>query len=301
MPRLTIKHTAAEAEGQIYVPQVNWLLMVACVILVLAFQKSSNLAAAYGIAVTGTMGITSLVYFVVTRRTWGWSIAAALPLLLLFLSFDVPFFATNLFKLFEGGYVPIAIAAVLMLLMLVWWRGRHLLHAALAEKLPSLEVGLADAKPIARIPGCAIFMTSNLAHVPPTLVRHLEKNRVLHEHVLFVGVTFETIPYVVAKDRVETREIASGAHSIRIRFGYMEEPRVVPALEKAVKEASLPCDLREATYYVGRETILAGPGGKMGVFTESIFAFLQRNAVAADSSFGIPPEQVVEIGSQVDL
>jgi KUP system potassium uptake protein len=275
--------------------------MIACVILVLSFQKSSNLAAAYGIAVTGTMGITSLVYWVVTRRTWNWSIFLATPIVLLFLAFDVPFFVTNIFKFFEGGYVPIAIAAALVVMMLIWARGRRLLRASLAKRLPLLGSTLDEMKPLARIPGCAIFMSSNLEHAPPALVQHFEKNRVLHEHLLFVGVTFETIPYVPAKDRIETKETGQHAHTIRIRFGYMEEPRVVPQLRIAIREANLPCELETATYYVGRETILAGPGGQMGVLTETIFAFLQRNAVTADTHFGIPPSQVLEIGSQVDL
>jgi len=185
--------------------------------------------------------------------------------------------------------------------MLIWSRGRRLLHASLAQRLPTLEAGLAEMKPLARIPGCAIFMTSNLEHVPPVLVQHFEKNRVLHEHMLFVGITFDTVPYVKDKDRSVTATVGKDAHTIRIHFGYMEEPRVVPALRAAIKAAALPWELETATYYVGRETILAGPGGKMGVLTETIFAFLQRNAVAADKSFGIPPSQVLEIGSQVDL
>jgi len=301
MPRMTVKHTAVEAEGQIYVPEINWLLMIVCVVLVIAFGKSARLAAAYGIAVTGTMGITSVVYYVVARRTWKWPFLGAFAVLLLFLSFDLPFFATNLFKFFDGGYVPIAIAAVITVLMLIWSRGRRLLREHLAQNLPAIDNAFPQRSLIARVPGTAVFLSSSLNHVPPALARQVEKNRVLHENVLLVGVTFEAIPYVDKTKRSVVRRLAKDVHVVELHFGYMQTPRVVPALEAAAKRESLPFDRATATYYLGRETILAGPRGKMGRLTETLFAFLQRNAVAADRTFGIPPAQVVEIGSQVDL
>jgi KUP system potassium uptake protein len=303
MPRMTVVHTAADAEGQIYVPEVNWLLMVVCVALVVMFRRSSNLAAAYGIAVTGTMGITSVVYFIVTRRTWKWSLFAAIPLLVLFLAFDIPFFVTNLFKFADGGYVPVSIAVVIATLMLIWSRGRRLLRARLIEDLPDLRAGLDElcSTLVARIPGTGVFLTSDLVHIPPVLRRHVEKNRVLHEHVILVGVKFASVPYVDADQRTTVERLGNDIDQVRVNFGYMDRPQVVLELAACARSGQLVFDPDKATYYIGRETILAGRGGGMGTVTETIFAFLQRNAVSADRHFGLPPQQVVEVGTQLDL
>jgi KUP system potassium uptake protein len=281
---------------------VNWALMIACVVLVVAFGKSTRLAAAYGIAVTGTMGVTSIIYYLVLRRTWKWSILLAGPIVLLFLAFDIPFFLANVAKIPDGGYVPIAMAVVMVIIMLVWSRGRRLMYEMLAEKAPPVEdLPSLCAEVVARAPGTAVFLASDPAKLPASLVRHVQMNHVLHEKVVIVAVKFDAVPTVAEKDRTEVRKVSDELWVIKLHFGFMEIPSVLGPLEAACVASDIPYDPKDATYYLGRETILAGPGGKMDRITETLFAFLQRNALAADSHFGLPPSQVVEIGSQVDL
>ena len=302
MPRVTVKHTASDAEGQIYVPGVNWALMIACVVLVVVFGKSARLAAAYGIAVTGTMGVTSVVYYLVMRRTWRWSVVIAAPILLLFLAFDVPFFLANVAKILDGGYVPIAMAAVMVAVMLVWSRGRRIMYELLGEKAPPVgELAAVASAAVARVPGTAVFLASDPTKLPPSLVRHVRMNRVLHEKIIVVAVKTQIVPVVAEKDRAEVTKHSDELWVVKLAFGFMEIPEVVDALTDAARANDLPYDPATVTYYLGRETILAGPGGKMDRITEALFAFLQRNALAADRHFALPPSQVVEIGSQVDL
>jgi KUP system potassium uptake protein len=299
-PRVTIRHTARETEGQIYVPEMNWGLCILSTALVLGFQESSRLAAAYGIAVSGTMAITSYVYFVVTRKTWKWPLWKALPVLLLFLSFDIPFFAANALKFFDGGWIPIAVGAAMLVVMVDWRVGR----AALADHIASVSPPLVDfvhdfeAKyhPV-RTPGTAIFMSSHPDGTPPILVTHARRIQALRENLVLLTVATEHIPYVDEKERITTKDMGRKVWQVIIRTGYMESPNV----PKLLARASLPCDLTDATYYLGRETFLAGKGGKMGVVSESLFSFLSRNAKRATEYFSIPPEQVVELGMQIDL
>jgi len=302
-PRVTIRHTSHDTEGQIYIPEINWLLAGGCVLLVLAFRSSDSLAAAYGIAVTGTMGITSIVYYIVTRETWGWSRAKALPLLVVFLSFDIAFFGSNLFKFLDGGYVPLLIGTAFIAAMLVWSRGRTLVVEQYTAKFPSLV----DAKPqlakllVARVPGTAVFLASSLDHVPPSLMRVAQRARTLHEHVVLMTVRHDDVPEVTDDHRVEYAALGEGFHRVVIHIGYMEHPSVHDVLARVAAAHAIPFADAEVTYYLGRETILNSGAGRMGKVAETLYAYLQRNAVAADRAFGIPPMQVVEIGTQIDL
>jgi KUP system potassium uptake protein len=298
-PRVTVTHTSRDAEGQIYVPEMNWGLCVACITLVLTFKESAKLAAAYGIAVSGTMAITSFVYFVVTRRTWGWPLWKALLPLTLFLSFDVPFFAANLLKFWEGGWIPIVVAVAMLAVMVDWKVGRSVLAEYLVEVSPPLTEFLAklDSPEIVRIPGTAIFLSSNPDLTPPVLFMHARRIRALREKLVLLTVLTEHVPHVDAKDRISTEDLGKGVFRVIVRGGFMEKPNVPRLLAKA----DLPVDLADATYFLGRETFVAGKGGKMGVVSESLFAFLSRNARSATSWFAIPPEQVVEVGMQIDL
>lgn len=298
-PRVTVTHTSREAEGQIYVPEMNWGLCFLCITLVLTFKESARLAAAYGIAVSGTMGITSYVYYVVTRKTWKWPVWKALPPLLLFLSFDIPFFAANLLKFMDGGWIPILVGAVMLVVMVDWKFGRSVLTERIAEMSPPLKDFVAhvdEACPV-RIPGTAIILSSNPEGTPPVLTTHARRIRALREHVLLVTVTVEHVPYVRGEGRITWEDLGKGLVRVWIRAGFMDKTDVPRLLEKA----NLPVDLTDATYYLGRETFVAGKGGKMGVLSESLFAFLSRNARSATSWFGIPPDQVVELGMQIDL
>ena len=299
-PRVTVRHTSREAEGQIYVPEINWLLAICCIALVLAFKESGRLAAAYGIAVTGTMGITSIVYFLVTRHTWGWPMWKAAPLLALFLSFDVPFFAANILKFMDGGYVPVLVAAAFFIVMVNWKTGRRILAEAIAAKSPPLEDFMKDVK-CTRVPGAAVFMSSNPQGTPPVLFHHAQRIGVLHETLLLLTVTTEHVPTVPEGDRLTTASLGNGFFRIVARYGFMETPNVPVLLQRACKGLSLELEPSKVTFYLGRETFLATPKGKMGTVSESLFSYLSRNSVTATSYFAIPSEQVVELGSQIDL
>jgi KUP system potassium uptake protein len=312
-PRVAIKHTSKDTMGQIYVIVINWLLAIACVLLVLAFGESTKLAAAYGIAVTGTMAITSVVFFVVMRETWGWSLAKALPLLLFFLAFDLAFFGANALKFIDGGWVPIMIGAAFFVVMVVWKRGRRYLAEVYAKRTRPLDEFLsaleADAKPYrggkpisleARTSGTGVFMAAMTNGVPPILVHHVERVRVLPQKVVLLTIVTTQRPFVDERERAEVEELAGGFYRVVGRYGFMESPDV-PAVLRSAKARGLKCDLDDVTYFLGRDTILGLPGGRMGALEESFFGFLSRNARHAGVYFALPPDQVVEIGVQVDL
>ncbi len=303
LPRVTVKHTSSETEGQIYIPEVNWGLAVACIALVLAFRESSKLAAAYGIAVTGTMGITSIVYFVVVRRTWGWSLAKALPLLILFLAWDLPFFASNLLKFMDGGYVPMLVGVAFFSLMVIWKRGRAFLFESLHASSTPLDAFLADLdkRALARVPGTAVFLTSSEHEAPKVLVHHLRHNKALHQQVILFTVRTEHVPRVDHSKSFELTALGHGFYRIVIHSGFMQSTDVPALLRDAAHAQGVAVDFKEITYYVSRFTFLATNAGKMGRVTETIFAFMARNAVTATSYFGLPAEQVVELGMQIDL
>lgn len=302
-PRVRVKHTAHDAQGQIYIPQVNYLLAIGCILLVVVFQESTRLAAAYGLAVTGTMVFTSMIYYVVIRESWGWNLSRAIPLLLLFLALDLPFLGANLFKFKDGGYVPVLIGAAVMIVMILWNRGRTLVAHKYAVRFPTALSAQKriNARLVSRVPGTAVFMASNSAMPPPVLVHHVERSRVLQETVILVTVQTANQPLVPENKRFAVSRSEEGFHRVVISYGFMEEPQVPAVLEKAVAEAGIPFPGNEVTYYLGRESFVASNRGRMGAFAESIFSFLQRNAVAADRYFGLPYRQVVEIGSQMDL
>ena len=302
-PRVTIRHTAAHTEGQIYIPQINWILAVGCLLLVVGFGKSERLASAYGIAVTGTMALTSIVYYVVMRRAWSWTRPIALGVLLLFLSFDIPFFAANTVKILDGGWVPVLIGLGFIAAMLIWSKGRTLIVEEYLSRSASVEDALPRllARVVARVPGIGVFMSSSTTHVPPILVHVVERQRALHEHVLVFTVLTETIPEVPAERRLQVQSLGDGVHQVIASYGFMQQPDVPSILGDATSRLGLMFDPSEVTYYLGRETVQAGDAGAMGQFAESLFGYLQRNAVTADRHFKIPPRQVIEIGIQLDL
>jgi KUP system potassium uptake protein len=302
-PRVRVLHTAEDMMGQIYVPTINFMTGLGAILLVLFFRESTKLAAAYGIAVAGTMAITSGMYYLVARQTWGWSQAKALSILLLFLSFDIPFVVANAGKFFDGGYIPVLLGAVLLAMMVIWNRGRTLIAQRYRLRFPSREdaMGCVTANLAARVPGVAVFMSSNADMLPPALVRHVERSRALHETVILLTVQTAGQPSIKEEERFTVAPPRDGFHRILIRFGFMEEPLVMPVLERAVAEAGIPFEAAQATFYLGRENFLATSRGRMGALPESLFAFLHRNALTMDRFFGLPPRQVVELGAQMDL
>jgi KUP system potassium uptake protein len=301
-PRVTVSHTSREAEGQIYVPLLNWGLLVACVGLVVGFKESARLASAYGIAVSGTMAITSVVFFEVTRKTWKWPLAKSLPLLVLFLSFDIPFFGANLTKFVDGGYIPLLVGAGFFIMMVNWRLGRDALTALLDERTGPLAdyLGKLLASGTHRIPGTAIYLSPSTA-VPFVLMMQTERLKSIAEHILIVTVVVEHTPQVAAADRFQIEALAYGFARMTLHFGYMENPAIPGHIREAVRQAKLDWPLDDATYYIGRETFVAGKGGRMQPTAEALFAFLSRNAKSAVDHFALPSERVVELGVRVDL
>jgi KUP system potassium uptake protein len=312
LPRVTVRHTSTESEGQIYVPEVNWFLAIGSITLVIFFRESSNLAAAYGIAVTGAMGITSLAYYRVTRERWGWSALAAVPLLIFFLVQDLTFFASNALKFFEGGFVPIGLGLVLFLVMRVWKRGRALLGAHYAQAARPLDEFLEALRardyrdtdgrefPVVRVPGAAVFLTGNPNGTPPLLLHHLRHVKALHQTVILITLTTEHVPRVLV-DRNTLTRLTDGFFRLELHVGFMESPDVPRALRETVSEWELPIEMEDVTYFLGRETLLATDAGEMSAKEEQLFSFLSRNAQSAARYFCLPPRRVVEIGVQVDL
>jgi KUP system potassium uptake protein len=302
-PRVTILHTSESAEGQIFIPEVNTALAIACVWLVLSFKESSALAAAYGIAVTGTMGITSIVYYVVLRRTWHWPLWRALPLVALFLSFDIPFFAANALKFFNGGWFPIAVALAIFLVMTTWRTGRTILGRNIAAKLLPIDVFLADVaahKPH-RVQGTAVFMSSNPHGVPIVLLHFWKHNRVLHETIVLLSVTSEAVPEVRSKERVQCTPLGQGFFQVTAHYGFMETPNVPQIMDIAATRFGVPHSPDRTSYFLGRETLLTTGSSHMFRWRKSLFSFISRNARSATQYFGIPPDRVVELGMQIDL
>jgi KUP system potassium uptake protein len=303
LPRVTIKHTAYHTEGQIYIPEVNSMLAVGCLALVLTFRESVKLAAAYGIAVTGTMAITSVLFYIVARHTWGWSRWTAGGLLALFLSFDVPFLVANLFKFFDGGYVPMLIGATLIAGMLIWSHGR----TALLEKYARRFATLDEARPVierwlaTRVPGTAVFLSPSADHVPPILVHHVERSRSLHATVIFLTVERPPVPVVAEEARWRLVPLGDGFYRLVVAFGYMEEPLLLPVLHQVSGASGIGLDASDTTYYVGHETIVVQDESAINRIPEAIFSYLNRNAVHEERRYGMPLDQVVEIGAQLRI
>ncbi len=302
LPRVTIVHTSSENEGQIYIPEVNDALMVACLALVLMFRESSALAAAYGLAVTGTMGITSVVYFVVVVRAWKWRVWKALPLLLLFLAFDLPFFLSNALKFFEGGWVPVAVAFCMYTLMTTWKRGREALAVRFLQTLMPLKALLEDVRNTTphRVRGTAVFMSGNPEGTPPVLLHHLKHNQVLHRQVVLLSIVQENVPLVPKAEALVVQDEDQGFFRVIWHNGFMETPNVPKILLRA-RELGLVCEPSTTSYYLGRETLLTNGTAKMSVWRKMFFAFISRNALPATNYFAIPPGRVVELGMQVEL
>jgi len=303
LPRFEIRHTSMSAEGQIYIGAINWLLAFACLTLVLAFGASTRLAAAYGIAVTGTMAITSGVYFVVLREDWKWPLWKALPLLLLFLSIDLAFFGSNLLKFVDGGYVPIVVALLVFVIMIVWRRGRTVLTRHVACVAPELPAFLAEAEQarVGRAPGTGVFLTAHERGVPAALAHYRRHVHVLPERIVILRVVFEHVPRVPLAESVEVSLEAPTVYRITLRAGFMERPCLPERLRDAPASSGLGLDADNVTYFIGRETFLATSKGEMGRASETLFRFLYNVASSATSYFGLLPEQVMEVGMHVDL
>jgi len=303
LPRLQIKQTSSEGYGQIYVGSVNFLLMIVTIGLTVGFGKSDNLAAAYGIAVSLTMLMTSALLFIAMREIWGWSLIAAAGVAGFFLIVDSAFFLANLTKIAEGGYVPLLLAAGVYGLMWIWHRGAAAVSARLHESLIPIPDFLAKIQSanIPRVPGTAVFLTRTTQDTPPVMVWHVKHNRALHEHLLVLRVEILQVPWVAPKERVTVGEMAPNFWRADARYGFMEHPQI-PELLRASKALGCSVDLDDVTYYVGHETIVKREDNKgLPGWQETVFALMQRNAIHLGDFFSLPSNQVVEIGRQISI
>jgi KUP system potassium uptake protein len=303
LPRLQITQTSAEGYGQIYVGVVNWLLMIVTVGLTIGFGKSDNLAAAYGIAVSATMLMTSVLLFIAMREIWRWSALAAAGVAGIFLIVDAAFFSANVVKVAEGGYVPLLLAGCVYFIMVVW----HVGAVAVSERLRETMVPIGNfmakihEKQIPRVPGTAVFLTRTQRDAPPVLVWHLKHNRALHERLFILTVETESVPRLRGATRLTVNEIAPNLWRASARYGFMERPDI-PALLREAQARGCELKLDDVTYYVGHETIVHRED-RHGLphWLERLFAFLQRNSVHVSDFFRLPPDAVVEIGRQISI
>ena len=302
-PRLKVIYTSARIIGQIYVPVVNWGLMLACIALVLGFRTSSNLAAAYGVAITTTMLITTILFYVLARGRWRWPAWAALPLAAFFITIDLAFFGANMLKVAHGGWFPLLVSAAIIFLMLTWRKGRRVLRSRLSEICIPLNAFLPELKSqsIRRVPGTAVYMSGNRFGTPLALLHNLKHNKVLHEQVVLLTVRTEEVPYLAnVKDRVAVENLDEGFWRAQVHFGFMEKPDVPAALDR-IKQTGLRFDSMRTTYFIGRETILATRKLGLSSWRGSIFAWMTRNAGDVTSYFCLPPNGVVELGARVEV
>jgi KUP system potassium uptake protein len=301
-PRMQIEHTSSREMGQIYVAGVNKALALVTMVLVIGFGSSNRLGAAYGVAVSGEMILTTVLLYLLMRAAWGWSRARALPLCGLFLALELVFFAANALKIPHGGWVPLAIGIGLFVLMTTWKDGRQILSRRMAEQSLPVKMLLADiaAEPPIRVPGTAVFMYGTADGIPPALVHNLTHNKVLHEKIVFLTVITEDVPHVLPSDRVSVKRAGKGFHTVVAHYGFMEDPDINEVLV-ACKNQHLDIPMQGTTFFLGRETLIASERPGMAIWRERLFAFMTRNALRATAFFKIPPNQVFEVGAQVEL
>lgn len=301
LPRLGVMHTSARAQGQIYVPFINWALMVCVAILVVTFQSSSNLAAAYGVAVTGAMTIDTILLAVVIFSLWRWPAWQGVLLITLFLVVDLAYLSANLTKVQDGGWVPLAIASVILLLMTTWSRGRKLMIAKMRASAMPIEVFIRSACDTAtRVGGTAVFLTSTSDGVPHALLHNMKHNRVLHERIVFLTVRIDNIPYVPDDQRIELTDLGHGFYRLLVHYGFMQEADVPLALSLAAAKG-MKFKMMETSFFLSRQTLIASEHPGMAIWREKIFSWMLRNAATAMVFFKLPTNRVVELGSQVEI
>jgi KUP system potassium uptake protein len=302
LPRMNVDHTSPREIGQVYLGAVNYLLMITCVGVVFAFGSASNLAAAYGVAVTTTMVITSGLLYVVMRYRWNWSPAVAGGLTVLFLIIDLAFFGANIIKVPQGGWFPLAVGFIVLSIMIVWKTGRHRLTKQIKSGELSTErfIGSIAQHPQRRVPGTAVYLFSNLGATPPPLLANLRYNEVLHETVLIVTVRWTSRPRVPRARRVTVHDLGEGFHQVLLQYGFMETPDVDRALTDFAT-AEFGFDPEDAVYVVGHETVIPRPGKNFYALRDRLYSLMHRNATSPVLFFGLPAGRVIEVGRQVEM
>jgi len=299
-PRLHITQTSAQGYGQIYVGFVNWVLMALTLGLALAFRSSDNLAAAFGVAVSLTMLLTSVLMFLVMREIWNWNLPASLVVAGLFIVVDLSFVTANLMKIFEGGFVPLVVAAVIFFLIWTWRRGRGLMLDALERDTLPLANFIKQIHGKSRVSGTAVYMTSRTDVVPVPLLHNLKHNKVIHQRIVLLHVVTENAPYIAADRRIRITDLMDDFHAVAIHYGFMEQPDIPQALDLCGLQ-QLKFDLMDTSFFVGRLTIVAGAAPRMSRIRIKLFEAMHRNALAATEFFHIPPNRVIELGGQIAL
>jgi len=300
MPRMSIRYTSINA-GQIYVPAINWALMIAVIILVLVFERSSNLTAAYGIAVTGAMLIDNFLLSVVLFVLWKWKWWQAAPLLALFFALDTAYLGANFTKIPDGGWIPLAMGVVIFTLLTTWSKGRALMRANMAEDSLPFEIFAKSAHSSAtRVPGTAVFMTAAATGVPSALLHNIKHNKVLHERVVVLKVAIQDVPTVPEAERATVQQFGEGFYRVTLRYGFLEETNVPEAL-KLVTTCGLPFEMMRTSFFLSRQTLIASAKPGMAIWREKLFAWMLRNAASAMEFFSLPTNRVVELGSQVEI
>ncbi|AKM10579.1 potassium transporter Kup [Croceicoccus naphthovorans] len=301
IPRLSIRHTSESEAGQIYIPAINWALMVAVILLVLTFQNSSNLASAYGIAVTGAVTIDTLLMAVLFVTVWKWRWWYAAPVVVLFLIVDGAYFGANLTKVADGGWFPLMVGAVVFTLLTTWAKGRRLMRERMTEVALPIEIfAKSAANSATRVPGTAIFMASSTAGVPSALLHNIKHNKVLHERVVILTVNIAEEPYVDQGRRVEIKDLGDGFFRMVLHYGFMEETDI-PAALKQVDKCGGMFDMMQTSFFLSRQTLLPSEKPAMMLWREKIFSWMLRNAATAMEFFRLPTNRVVELGSQVRI
>lgn len=301
MPRMQIKHTSERAAGQIYVPVINWGLMIMVITLVLFFRSSSNLAAAYGIAVTGAMFIDTILIAAVLISLWRWPAWKALPLVAVFIVVDLAYLGANLIKVPDGGWVPLVIGFAIFALLTTWSRGRALMRDNMAEGTIPIEVFAKSAhSSAARVSGTAVFMSSAKSGVPSALLHNIKHNKVLHERVVILTVSIEDVPFVEAHERFEVKDLGQGFYRMVLRYGFLEETDIPVAL-KQVQVCGQPFEMMKTSFFLSRQTLITSPKPGMAIWREKLFSWMLRNAASAMEFFRLPTNRVVELGSQVEI
>lgn len=303
-PRVNIVHTSKTETGQIYIPEVNNALMIGCLLVVLGFRSSSALGAAYGIAVTGTMAITTILFYLLARSRWNWKLPPALAFLAFFLIIDLAFFGSNALKVLHGGWVPIVIGLALFTLMTTWYQGRRTVLKLLKRSSLPIDMFLdsvATTHPV-RVPGTAIFMTSEPDGAPLVLLHHVKHNKVLHEQVVLLSVLSSNVPEIPESERILVVSLREGFWRVMARYGFMETPDVPDILARC-RDAGIKSEKLQTTYYLGRERLIPNPHSKarLASWRKKLFIFMSRNSRTATEFFGIPPNRVVELGAQLEF
>jgi KUP system potassium uptake protein len=302
LPRMEIRHTSSEERGQIYMPLVNWLLLLCCILTVIGFGSSSRLSSAYGIAVSLTMLITTILFYFAARKQWNWSFAKAGGLCAAFMAIELVFFAANAMKITHGGWFTLAVGIALFAIMTTWQRGRGLLGQRLSASSLPFDLFLEDLRqtPVTRVKGTAIFMAGNPKGTPLALLHNLKHNQVLHQRVLLLTIATAGTPHVAPDKRLQIESLPEGFYRVVASFGFMERPNIGEVF-KACRAQNLAVEPGEATYFLSRETILATRRPGMALWRERLFAFMSRNAQSATAFFDLPANRVVELGMQVEL